>query len=102
MIAIILGLMFSTGMALKAAAAESNLTLEQILDRMEAQYTDKSFKAEFAQESTLKAMDISDFASGKMYVRYPGMMRWEYEKPEVQVIITDAKKLWIYRRVNFS
>ena len=97
MIAIILGLMFSTGMALKAAAAESNLTLEQILDRMEAQYTDKSFKAEFAQESTLKAMDISDFASGKMYVRYPGMMRWEYEKPEVQVIITDAKKLWIYR-----
>ena len=96
-IAIILGLMFSTGMAQKAAAAESELTLEQILDRMEAQYTDKSFKAEFAQESTLKAMDISDFATGKMYVRYPGMMRWEYEKPEVQVIITDAKKLWIYR-----
>jgi outer membrane lipoprotein carrier protein len=25
------------------------------------------------------------------------MMRWEYEKPEKQVIITDAKKLWIYR-----
>jgi len=97
MIAIILGLMFSTDLAQKAAAAESELTLEQILDRMEAQYTDKSFKAEFAQESTLKAMDISDFATGKMYVRYPGMMRWEYEKPEVQVIITDAKKLWIYR-----
>jgi outer membrane lipoprotein carrier protein len=97
MIAITLGLMFSTGFALKAAAAESELKLEQILDRMEAQYTDKSFKAEFAQESTLKAMDISDFATGKMYVRYPGMMRWEYEKPEKQVIITDAKKLWIYR-----
>ena len=25
------------------------------------------------------------------------MMRWEYEKPDKQVIITDAKKLWIYR-----
>jgi outer membrane lipoprotein carrier protein len=42
-------------------------------------------------------MDITDFAKGMIYVRYPGMMRWEYEKPEKQVIITDAKKLWIYR-----
>jgi len=97
MTALILGLFFSTSYAPAAAADEPELTLEQILGRMEAQYTDKSFKAEFAQESTLKAMDITDFASGKMYVRYPGMMRWEYEKPEKQVIITDAKKLWIYR-----
>ncbi len=79
------------------AAAESDLNLEQILDRMETQYTNNSFKAEFAQESTLKAMDISDFANGKIFVRYPGMMRWEYEKPDKQIIITDAKKLWIYR-----
>ncbi|MFZ0134658.1 MAG: outer membrane lipoprotein carrier protein LolA, partial [Desulfobacterales bacterium] len=25
------------------------------------------------------------------------MMRWEYDKPERQVIITNADKLWIYR-----
>ena len=96
-ITVILGLMFSTDFALKAAAADSDLKLEQILDQMEAQYTNKSFKAEFAQESTIKAMEITDFASGRMFVRYPGMMRWEYDKPEKQVIITDAKKLWIYR-----
>ena len=42
-------------------------------------------------------MDIVDFASGKIFVRYPGMMRWEYEKPEEQIIITDGHKLWIYR-----
>jgi outer membrane lipoprotein carrier protein len=53
-----------------AAAAESKLTLEQILDRVENHYKDKSFT---------------------------GMMRWEYEKPEVQVIITDGHKLWIHR-----
>ncbi len=96
-IAIGSGMIFSAGLVLTVAAAESDLNLEQILDRMETQYTNNSFKAEFAQESTLKAMDISDFASGKIFVRYPGMMRWEYEKPDKQVIITDAKKLWIYR-----
>jgi outer membrane lipoprotein carrier protein len=80
-----------------AVAAETDLTLAQILDRMEQRYTGTSFKAEFIQESTLKAMDITDFAAGKIFARYPGMMRWEYEKPERQIIITDAQKLWIYR-----
>jgi outer membrane lipoprotein carrier protein len=82
---------------MNAFAAEPDLTLEQILDRLEQHYTGKSFTAEFSQESTLKAMDITDFATGKVYVRYPGMMRWEYEKPEKQIIITDGYKLWIYR-----
>ena len=78
-------------------AGESELTLEQILDRVEQHYTGKSFQAEFIQESTIKAMEIVDYASGKIFVRYPGMMRWEYEKPEAQVIITDGHKLWIHR-----
>ena len=82
---------------LTAQAAESDLTLEQILNRMEKHYAGSSFKAEFVQESTVKAMEITDFASGKIFVRHPGKMRWEYEKPEKQVIITDGFKLWIYR-----
>jgi outer membrane lipoprotein carrier protein len=80
-----------------AQAAESELTLEQILERLEKHYTDNNFKAEFTQESTVQAMAITDFASGKMFVRYPGKMRWEYEKPERQIIITDGFKLWLYR-----
>ena len=78
-------------------SAESELTLEQILDRVEKHYAGKSFQAEFIQESTIKAMDIVDFAAGKIFVRSPGMMRWEYEKPEIQIIITDGRKLWIFR-----
>jgi outer membrane lipoprotein carrier protein len=90
-------LLMSSELRLTALAAESDLTLEQILDRMEKHYTGNNFTAEFIQESTVKAMQISDFASGKIFVRYPGKMRWEYEKPEKQVIITDGLKLWIYR-----
>ena len=90
-------LMPSFELELAAHAAESDLTLEQILDRMEKHYTGNSFRAEFVQESTVKAMQITDFATGKIYVRYPGKMRWEYAKPEKQVIITDGLKLWIYR-----
>jgi outer membrane lipoprotein carrier protein len=80
---------------LNALAAESDLTLEQILDRMEKHYAGSSFTANFVQESTVRAMEITDFASGKIFVRHPGKMRWEYEKPEQQVIITDGFTLWI-------
>jgi outer membrane lipoprotein carrier protein len=50
--------------------------------------------------STIKAMDITDEATGKIYVRKPEMMRWEYEKPDPQVIITNAERLWIYRPLD--
>ena len=90
-------LLISSELQLNAQAAESDLTLEQILDRLEKHYKGNNFKAEFIQESTVQAMEITDFASGKIFVRYPGKMRWEYEKPERQIIITDGFKLWIYR-----
>lgn len=80
-----------------AAAAQSMPPLETVLREVEKRYTAAQFSAEFLQESTIKAMEITDFASGRVYVRYPGMMRWEYEKPEPQAIITDGQKLWIYR-----
>jgi outer membrane lipoprotein carrier protein len=80
-----------------ASAAEATPPLEYILGQLEKRYTGSQFAAEFVQQSTVKSMEITDFASGQMYVRHPGMMRWEYEKPERQVIITDGKKLWIFR-----
>jgi outer membrane lipoprotein carrier protein len=94
---VLLGPQVPLGLRFTAFAAESDLSLEQILDRMEKHYTGNNFRAQFIQESTVKAMQITDFASGKIFVRYPGKMRWEYEKPEKQVIITDGFKLWIYR-----
>jgi outer membrane lipoprotein carrier protein len=80
-----------------APVADSLPPLDTILKEVEKRYTGSQFSAEFLQESTIKSMEITDFASGRLYVRYPGMMRWEYEKPERQAIITDGKKLWIYR-----
>lgn len=80
-----------------ARAAENLPPLDYVLKEVEKRYTASQFSADFLQESTIKSMEITDFASGRLYVRYPGMMRWEYEKPERQVIVTDGKKLWIHR-----
>ena len=82
---------------IEAATESSDLTVDQILERVESKYANSKFSADFIQKSTIKAMDIADMASGKVYIKYPGMMRWEYKKPDNQIIVTDAEKLWIYR-----
>jgi len=78
-------------------ATGSSLTLDEVLAGVEKRYAVSGFSARFTQESTLEAMNITDTASGKLIVKRPGMMRWEYEKPDRQIIITDSQTLWIYR-----
>jgi outer membrane lipoprotein carrier protein len=78
-------------------ASEKILSLSEIMDKIEKRYDVPDFSAYFIQESTLKAMDISDVASGSIFVKRPGMMRWEYDKPDRQTITTDGNKLWVYK-----
>lgn len=77
--------------------AQASMSIDEILERVEKIYTASNFSASFIQASTIKAMDITDSASGKLYVQYPGKMRWEYLKPESQLIVTDGIQLWMYR-----
>ncbi len=80
-----------------SSAEKSSLSLDEIIAQVEKRYTGSGFSARFDQKSTIKAMDITDTAFGMVFIKHPGMMRWEYEAPEKQLIITDSKTLWIYR-----
>ncbi len=82
---------------LDANKASPKLSLDEVIDRVERRYAATGFEARFFQVSTIAAMDITDTASGRIFVKRPGMMRWEYQKPEPQTIITDGNTLWIYR-----
>lgn len=78
-------------------SAPKDASLSEILDGIENKYHHAAFATDFNQSSTLKAMQITDTASGHAVFKYPGMMKWEYDTPEKQSIITDGKRLWIYR-----
>jgi len=80
-----------------AAAGDQPVSLETILKGIETRYAGKGFSVAFFQESMLKAMQISDTAEGRLTVKKPGKMRWEYILPDPQTIITDGKSMWIYR-----
>lgn len=79
------------------SAAAADPTIDTIIAGVEARYNVPGFTADFDQESILKAMAVTDTASGRLMVRQPGKMRWEYLVPDPQTIITDGKDLWVYR-----
>jgi outer membrane lipoprotein carrier protein len=94
-----LAMALGTGV-LSASADTSDAGLEKILKGIEARYAGNGFSAVFFQESMLKAMQISDTAEGRLTVKKPGKMRWEYTLPDPQTIITDGKSMWIHRPVD--
>ncbi len=83
----------------KTASMPHDLSLspDEIITRVEKHYSVSGFSAQFSQTSIIKAMDISDTASGTAFFKRPGKMRWEYETPERQTIITDGNTLWVFR-----
>ena len=79
------------------AQAQLDPLVEEILNRVEARYTRAGFKARFQLTSTLKAMQITDEAAGRLLVKYPGKMRWEYETPSPMLFVSDGQSLWMYQ-----
>jgi outer membrane lipoprotein carrier protein len=72
-------------------------SLEDIMAGVEKRYGGMGFSARFEQTSTIKAMEITDTASGEVIIKRPGKMRWIYEKPDRQVIVTDGVTLWVHK-----
>jgi len=57
----------------------------------------KTLQAEFEQTRYTRLYDRYDRATGKVAFKKPGLMRWDYAKPNGQVFVSNGKKLLIYQ-----
>jgi len=57
----------------------------------------RDLTATFAQESRVASLGRSRTRAGRLFFQAPGRMRWEYDKPEPQLIVADGKQLWFHR-----
>lgn len=85
------------GYAQSDPATDLDPLVAQILDAVEERYASSAFEARFKIASTLTAMQVTDTASGRLLVKYPGKMRWEYEEPDPMLFVTDGATLWMYQ-----
>jgi len=73
------------------------ITPYEVMDRVEERYDVSDIQADFVQETFLKAMNITETASGRVYFKRPDMIRWHYRSPEEQLIVSDGRTLWLYQ-----
>ena len=85
-------LIFAGG-TLNAAASEE----QEALDAIQKQYESvKTITARFVQKSYVKTMNQTLEARGKVQIKKPGKMKWVYNAPEPQVLVSNEKTLWLY------
>lgn len=83
--------------AIALCAPASAATTEAAADRLERYLAGlASWSADFTQTIDDAAGKTLRSASGHLYLQRPGHFRWEYQKPAVQLVLTDGRKLWFY------
>lgn len=84
------------GLAAAAAAAEGP-SAERVAARLQEIYEATSdFKAAFEQTYRSKALGRKKVSSGYVYVKKPGLMRWDYRRPRPKHFVADGEALYIY------
>ena len=56
----------------------------------------KTFEAAFGQAVLDESLASIDDGKGKVWIKRPGLFRWDYEPPEAQEIVGDGSRVWIY------
>jgi outer membrane lipoprotein carrier protein len=71
--------------------------LDDLIARVQERYDrTRHLRAHFRQETRLHGFDQVQTGEGQVWILKPGMMRWDYTKPERQTIIANGDTLWIY------
>ena len=85
-------LLVGTGVACGAA-----LTPEQIATRLQEAYEKTtSLSADFRQVTKMQGTQRKRLGSGTMVILKPGRIRWDYQTPDLQVLVSDGKKFSMY------
>lgn len=55
-----------------------------------------TIQADFAQVVKDNRDQEIERSSGQLQIKRPGKFRWEYKNPDVQTLVSDGQRLWIY------
>lgn len=70
----------------------------KLLSNVENQYKNFSdLQAQFIQQSYFVGLNQRVVSDGSVLFKKPGMMDWNYERPDKQRFIADGKTLWFYQ-----
>lgn len=102
--ALVWGLVLGPGVPpglLAASAAKAGPDVDEVVARVEAICAKtQDLSARFRQTVTNRSLGAVREGGGSFMLKRPGKVRWEYEKPEPRLFVTDGKTLWDYSPVD--
>jgi outer membrane lipoprotein carrier protein len=87
-----------TACFLLSALAAQAADLDSVLKGVNGRYSKiKNMKASFSQTTFVKTLGRDQVKSGTVMFKRPDKMRWDYDKPATEQLLTDGFTLWIYQ-----
>jgi outer membrane lipoprotein carrier protein len=86
---------------LSVAATAVAPDVNEVVDKVDEKCSRvQDLSARFHQTATNRAAGAIQEASGVVLMKRPDKMRWDYQKPEARLFVTDGKTLWAYSPVD--
>ena len=83
--------------ALMTVPAAQDVQLQALVEKVQAHYDAlDGFEAEFTQRYERRLLRKTIEESGRVVVKKPGRMRWEYQMPEEKLFVTDGSRSYFY------
>jgi outer membrane lipoprotein carrier protein len=77
--------------------AEMKSNVSCVVEKIQATYRSmKSITADFTQTYTYAVYQRTQTSQGKVFLKSPGRMRWDYKSPTPKVFVADGTTLWVY------
>ena len=72
-------------------------TTEELVRGIEATYENvESLRADFVQTTRSTALGEGQKQRGRMEIKRPSKMRWDFQRPDPKLFVTNGKRMWIY------
>lgn len=86
-----------SGAVLAAPVPANENALADMVRKIQAAYeSTNDWTAEFQQVTRIEGFDTPIASRGKLYIKKPNKLRWDYSEPNRHQIMVNEQKIWIY------
>ena len=72
-------------------------SIDDLVEKVDSRYAQtQDFQAEFSQETKVEGFETKLSSSGRVLLKKPGLLRWDYSKPSVEQIFVDGDQVLVY------
>lgn len=84
-------------LAVNIQAAGANDSLADVLAGIHKKYAGmRDMKGRFTQEAYNRVSKMTLKETGTVYIKRPGLMRWDYQSPQIKQLIVNGRTTWFY------